>query len=366
MKAVIKLRDALSKSGHELEVRALNAIIDKVDNNLSDKKIIWSKSTISSGVQLTLSTSLPVDKETGAPLVDVIFPQSSVGFESSHYFNEDIENAINGIVKEWKLAEKLRENNIPLSYSYLFFGPPGTGKTELAKYLACKLNIPLVSARLDSLLSSYLGTSARNISALFDFVEKYDCILLLDEFDAIAKYRDDKREVGEIKRVVNTLLQCLDRRKESGITVATTNHEGLLDPAVWRRFQNKLSIQIPNDKTREKIIKSYIKPVEISELEFKFICMVLDGYTPADIKNCMEYIKRFIVLNNEDSINIYKSVKSYFVVNANHRNETIDILLSDDGHELAKELTSKYSYTIQDVSVLLGKHKSTVSRWLKG
>lgn len=82
-----------------------------------------------------------------------------------------------------------------------------------------------MSARLDSLLSSYLGTSSRNIASLFDFVEKYNCVLLLDEFDAIAKYRDDSKEVGEIKRVVNTLLQCLDRRKEQGVVVATTNHE---------------------------------------------------------------------------------------------------------------------------------------------
>jgi hypothetical protein len=370
IKAIIKLKDAFLKEGLEVESRALAGLIDKSNNKttneLGGKKILWSKSKLMEGGALTPSTPLPVDKENGTPLVEASFPQELSDFERYHYFDDDVTNAINGIIKEWNYAEELQKNGIKPSYNYLFFGLPGTGKTELAKYLAFKLNLPLLTARLDSLLSSFLGTSARNISTLFDFADKFNCILLLDEFDAIAKYRDDNKEVGEIKRVVNTLLQRLDKRQGKGIVVATTNHEKLLDPAVWRRFQNKIMIPTPSVTVRGKIISSYLSPLILNESEKDFLSLVLDGFTPADIKNCIEFIKRFTIINRDESVDLYRAIKSYFFVNANHNNELVVSMLSGSEQQLAEILVNKIGYSIQDVSNLVGKHKSTVSRWLKG
>ncbi|EGQ8006322.1 ATP-binding protein, partial [Vibrio parahaemolyticus] len=282
IKATLKLRDAIKKEGLEVEARAISALIDKATVSktvgMESKRISWSKSSPMAAGVLTHSTPLPVDKETGTPLVEVTFPIDLKEFDRLHAFNADITQAIDGITSEWEFAEKLRKNGVQPSYSCLFFGKPGTGKTELAKYLAAKLSLPLVSARLDSLLSSYLGTSSRNIATLFEFVEKYNCVLLLDEFDAIAKYRDDSKEVGEIKRVVNTLLQCLDRRKEQGIVVATTNHESLLDPAVWRRFQNKIRVVVPNSETRIKVIKAYLSPMTLEESQLDFLNLILTDF----------------------------------------------------------------------------------------
>ncbi|MFA0496865.1 AAA family ATPase, partial [Vibrio sp. 10N.222.54.B11] len=334
IKATLKLRDAIKKEGLEVEARAISALIDKATVSktvgLESKRISWSKSSPSEAGMLTRSTPLPVDKETGTPLVEVTFPIDLEEFDRLHAFNADITQAIDGITSEWEFAEKLRKNGVQPSYSCLFFGKPGTGKTELAKYLAAKLSLPLVSARLDSLLSSYLGTSSRNIATLFEFVEKYNCVLLLDEFDAIAKYRDDSKEVGEIKRVVNTLLQCLDRRKEQGIVVATTNHESLLDPAVWRRFQNKIRVVVPNSETRIKVIKAYLSPMKLEESQFDFLNLILKDFSPADIKNCIEFIKRFTIINESNSVDLYKSIRSYFFINANFTNEIVDTLINED------------------------------------
>ncbi|EGU48649.1 AAA family ATPase protein, partial [Vibrio ichthyoenteri ATCC 700023] len=299
-------------------------------------------------------------------LVEVTFPIDIKEFERLHTFDLEIKNAIDGITTEWEFSEQLRSSGVQPSYSCLFFGKPGTGKTELAKYLAAKLGLPLVLARLDSLLSSYLGTSSRNIASLFEFVEKYDCVLLLDEFDAIAKYRDDSKEVGEIKRVVNTLLQCLDRRQEQGIVVATTNHENLLDPAVWRRFQNKICVKVPSSETRRKIIESYLQPMTLESGQLDFLNLVLDDFSPADIKNCIEFIKRFTIINQTNSVDLYRSVRSYFFINANVSNDIIDILINNDERELAKILHNKLNYTTKDLSELFGKNKSTISRWMKG
>ena len=133
----------------------------------------------------------------------------------------------------------------------LIYGPPGVGKTKLARYLARQLELPCVEVRLDGLMSSFLGTTASNIGALFDFANRYRCVLFLDEFDAVAKARDDVQEIGEIKRVVNTLLQSLDSRNGAGITVAATNHEHLLDHAVWRRFDSRIELHKPDPDVRE-------------------------------------------------------------------------------------------------------------------
>ncbi|MGT8834798.1 ATP-binding protein [Vibrio cholerae] len=370
IKAVLKLRDAIDKEGLEVEARALSALVDKATTSknlgLESKQISWSKSSLGTKAILTRSTPLPVDKESGTPLVEVTFPIDLNDFEKYHAFNEDINQAIDGITSEWTFADKLRKNGIQPSYSCLFFGKPGTGKTELAKYLAAKLGLPLVSARLDSLLSSYLGTSSRNIASLFDFVEKYNCVLLLDEFDAIAKYRDDSKEVGEIKRVVNTLLQCLDRRKEQGVVVATTNHEKLLDPAVWRRFQNKICVKVPSDETRMKIITAYLNPMKLDNGQLDFLNLVLKGFSPADVKNSIEFIKRFTIINENNSVDLYKAIKSYFFINANFTNEIVDVLVNGDEKELAKLLKNELDYTHKDLSDLFGKNKSTISRWMKG
>lgn len=143
----------------------------------------------------------------------------------------------------------------------LIYGPPGTGKTRLALWIAAQLDLPVVSARIDGLVSSFLGTTARNIGNLFAFANRYRCLLLLDEFDAVAKLRDDPQEVGEIKRVVNALLQNLDMRHDVGITVGITNHQRLLDPAVWRRFEVQLEMPRPDFDVRLEIAKSFMPPI---------------------------------------------------------------------------------------------------------
>src|SRR6202167_4526051 len=137
----------------------------------------------------------------------------------------------------------------------MLFGKPGTGKTKLGYWLAERLGLPLVIARLDGLMSSFLRTTARNIGSLFDFANRYRCVLLLDEFDSLAKLRDDPQEVGEIKRVVNALLQNLDGRREVGLTIGITNHPRLLDSAVWRRFEVQLEIPKPDFVIRTEIAR---------------------------------------------------------------------------------------------------------------
>ena len=153
------------------------------------------------------------------------------------------------------------------SLSLLMYGPPGTGKSRLARHIAKELGLDLYVARLDGLISSFLGSTSKNIRALFDFAARTPCVLFLDEFDAIAKLRGDSQELGELKRVVNSFIQNLDTLGSHSIVIAATNHQELLDSAVWRRFSYRLALEFPPAELREKMWTSFNGSLAFTERE---------------------------------------------------------------------------------------------------
>ena len=204
------------------------------------------------GEKLGRNTPLPHDKETATPLARIVFPDDAIA--QVPILSAPLGAAIEDLIGEWARTEELAALGVQPNMRCVLYGAPGVGKTMLARHIGGRLGLPLVEARLDGLVSSFLGTTARNIGALFEFADRYRCILFLDEFDAVAKARDDAQEVGEIKRVVNTLLQCLDARGRRGFTLAATNHEHLLDTAVWRRFDGRIEIVRPDATARNAML----------------------------------------------------------------------------------------------------------------
>ena len=151
-------------------------------------------------------------------------------------------------------------------------------------WIAHELGLPVVIAKLDGLVSSSLGAPARNIGNLFKFANRYDCILLIDEFDefdAIAKVRDDSQDFGEIKRVVNVVLQNLDARRHVGFTIGITNHSRLLDKAVWRGFEAQLDIPKPDFDLPKLLAARLMRPVEALDSHLQLITWFTDDATGA-------------------------------------------------------------------------------------
>lgn len=148
-------------------------------------------------------------------------------------------------------AAALQRNDLSPPTALLLYGPSGCGKTMAANSVAAQLGRPLLTVRLDTLMTSYLGDSAKNLRRAFDAGCSVPSILFLDEFDAVAKMRDDPQELGEIKRLVNSLLQNLDAASGNQVVVAATNHEHLLDVAIWRRFDVAIELGMPS---RDQII----------------------------------------------------------------------------------------------------------------
>lgn len=266
-------------------------LIKEGDTNSADKlkKVIKNSKTFSLKLRdkVTLK-NLPVDSESRLSLAEVEYYSDKEVFL---YVTEDVLNNLEEYIDLINKAEILIGEDIRVYRSMLIYGPPGVGKTQAAKFISAKTGLPLVIVRIDGLISSYLGSTSKNIRTLFDFVSKTPCILFLDEFDAIAKMRDDSQEVGELKRVVNTLLQNIDSISNQVPIIAATNHQHLLDPAVWRRFDYRLAFEPPNSKQRLDIIKHLLQWVEVESKILEILTSMTNGFSGAEIRTFIEMIK---------------------------------------------------------------------------
>jgi hypothetical protein len=296
-KQVERLKVRLAKDGDTKNVDALERLLASAieTQDMAPSRVEVSRALIV-GERLTPQINPPIDRETGARLCSIYFPDASM---VRPVYGVTIGETINGVLDEWLNADALTAVGVEPTRSLLIYGPPGSGKTLTAHYIAARLDLPLVTARIDGLISSFLGTTARNIANLFDFANRYSCLLLLDEFDALAKLRDDPQEVGEIKRVVNTLLQNLDLRRAHGLTIAITNHDRLLDPAVWRRFETHMNIGEPEGEAREQLIARFLRPVPADEPIVRIFSYCLAGKSGADLERTCMSVKRSLALSGE-------------------------------------------------------------------
>ncbi|MDZ4349835.1 MAG: ATP-binding protein [Xanthomonadaceae bacterium] len=158
------------------------------------------------------------------------------------------------LVEEHARADVLRSHGYEPRHRVLLSGPPGNGKTSFAEAVAEALALPFFVVRYDALIGSYLGETNSRLRGLFDYVRSRPCVLFFDEFDAIGKERGDSHETGEIKRVVSFLLMQLDQLPSYVIVLVATNHAELLDRAVWRRFQMRLSLPMPDRRGVEAML----------------------------------------------------------------------------------------------------------------
>lgn len=149
------------------------------------------------------------------------------------------------LIEEQNRADELRRHRLPVRNKLLLCGPPGCGKTLSAEVIAKELGLPLLTARIDVLISSLLGQTATNLRRLFDYATRQPCVLFLDEFDALARSRTDSGEHNELRRVVNSLLGMIDRFKSRSVLIAATNLDSVVDHAVWRRFDDVVHFAQP-------------------------------------------------------------------------------------------------------------------------
>lgn len=336
-----------------LELLSLNAIRSLKDESpdIADKlgTLLSKYSASGSSLRWHGAEPPPADTDAGLALVRI----QPVGEALEPILKPAVREVIDRFLQERLECERLLREGFPPPRTILLRGAPGTGKTMLALWLARQLDLRLVSLDLATSISSYLGKTGGNLRRSLDYARAMPCVLLLDEFDAIGKRRDDATEVGELKRIVSVLLKELEEWPHHSVLVAATNHPELLDPAIHRRFDLTLEIPLPGPAEREAILTracgqfSWTLPKGF----LPALARTLGGQSGSDLETMTHAVVRRHVVREE-------SLTRCFVEELEKRFP--GRLAKKEFGALTKSLQETTDLSVREIAALLGKSPSAV------
>jgi len=275
------------RKNHHLVARDLEKLLSE-----PTPCVAWGTDTLA--IPGVSNGSLPRDKERGLLLVEVREPRRDL---DSLVLAGSLRRVLDRIVEENRRGDLLRSHGLRPISKVLLCGPPGCGKTVTAEAVARALYLPLVLVRFDAVVSSYLGETAANLRKVFDFARTLPMVLFFDEFDAVGKERAAEEEHGELKRVVTSLLQMMDSFRGETLTIAASNHQGLLDSALWRRFDEILYLDRPDAAAIEELLVRNLRQIGITPtIQLSTVARSLMGLTHADVeRTALDAVKQTVL-----------------------------------------------------------------------
>ncbi len=306
--ATAKLLRQLIKTGSEGNHEAFKRVSEQLIQEERSKnhhllandleKILYGRRGSTVPLHSVLNDRLPKDKERNLPLLQIKEPVRRL---EDVVLSDENASLLDELLQEHHRAETLQSYGLHPADKILFCGPPGCGKTLTAEVMASELGLPLAIIRIDSVISSFLGETAANLRQVFDFISTVPLVVLFDEFDALAKERADEAEHGELKRVVNAFLQMIDAYEGKSILVAATNHERILDSAVWRRFDEVLVFESPNLEQLRRLLSVKLRGLRREfEIEDARIAGLFKGMSHADVERVLRRAAKDMVLAGKE------------------------------------------------------------------
>lgn len=272
IKVASKIIEDERHKGHGKLASRLQIILDKnISSHNSFKKELRTL--------LPEGTIIPTDKRYNIPLA-IVIERDDLRHEM--ILSNELEAHFQRIEKEYVARERLAHFGLKPRKKILFHGAPGCGKSMGAERIAWNIGLPFLKVRFEAIISSYLGESATNLKSLFESIRNFPCVLLLDEFDFIAKTRASGQDVGEMHRVVNVLLNLLEDYDAPGLLIATTNLEDTIDRALFRRFDDIIEVPKPGKQEILRILQNTLSAINVSKnVNWSGIADKMQGFSAA-------------------------------------------------------------------------------------
>jgi len=362
-KQIIDLTDAALSADYTRVRRIANMLARELENAGDESSAKAIRAMVRKrGVPLRASgyvETLPVDTKSRLPLIEeAAWPSSPI------FLNDQNVGIFRDFISDVQHVDALASKGLSTRLGMILSGPPGTGKSLLAGHIALQLNRPFYIVRLDAVISSLLGDTAKNVRSVFDFVPMKNAVLFLDEMDALAKLRDDRHELGELKRVVNTVIQSLDALDQHAVVIAATNHAHLLDPAIWRRFPYKIELGNPDEAVRVDLWRHFLFEDKEDGGVSEILAHISDGLSGADIENMGLSARRHSLIGQRDLDLGPVALSVSDTLQGRPALPQKEPLSSEQKRDLALTL-SQHDLSGADIARLLGVTRQSVYLYLK-
>ena len=215
---------------------------------------------------------------------------------------EALAERLKRVLLEQRQQKRLREHSLSPRRKLLFLGPPGSGKTMTASALAGELHLPLFTIMLEGLITKFMGETAAKLRLVFEAIRQTQGVYLFDEFDALGAHRSQSNDVGEIRRVLNSFLQLLEKDDSQSLVVAATNHPELLDRALLRRFDDVIEYNLLDAKLAEEILRRKLAMFQTADIDWPRILSETGGLSQAELVRASEGAAKKAVLGGSTRI----------------------------------------------------------------
>ncbi len=272
-----------AKQGHGKLAEELRTLIDKAKNRQATGQPI------------------PIGRPRGdlADLLTVSYPKCRF---SDMILEKSLAFQVKKVMREQRHASEILAHGLSPRRKLLFVGPPGTGKTMSAAMLAGELGYPLCQVRLDGLITKYMGETAAKLRQIFNATDHTRGVYFFDEFDAIGSQRGMANDVGEIRRVLNSFLLMIEQDNSHSLIIAATNHPGILDHALFRRFDDVLHYTLPEKEHAIALLKSLLAHIIDKRFCWKHLADLADGLSYAELSRASDEALKHVLINKQKHI----------------------------------------------------------------